>query len=466
MKLIKRILLVLVVLVVLVVGGFVTFIGPWPVYSDSKYKDSDYYAKAIADIDEHAKANDLTATPGKLQAGWAMRDITPPVGTPLAGYSGRGKEKKSEGVRDAVEVTALALSDGKDTVVLVGADMLITPPNIAELVRAEVAERTGGALTGDDILFNASHTHCSVGAFGPGLLSEFSAGKYDPAIVTMLAGKYSEAISEAYKNLKPASLATGKLDLPDYIRNRTREAAVDPILNYLVAKQDTGEMVYLVRYSAHPTIFGGDMMMVSAEYPGELKRYIEEKTQHEAHYLGGAVGSMGPRAPEGATDSDRVTAMGQALGQLVLEAAVPEKLTFRDQLDVASIGVPLGMPQFQLRPVNTQFRVSPLLTYLANIPQGGWLHGARVGDIVFMGMPCDFSGEISIVWREWAEARNLELWTLSFSGTYCGYFSPDKYYNEEPLDYETKEMSWYGPNIEAYFTDLFHHMVGAMTPAA
>lgn len=461
MKILKRILLVLLLLIAVVVGGFVTFIGPWPVYSDSNYKESDYYAKAIADIDEHAKLNDLTATPERLRAGWSTRDITPPVGTPLAGYSDR-MGKASEGVRDNLEVTALALNDGKDTVVIVGSDMLIIPPNLSEQVRAQAAERTGGVLTPDDILFNASHTHCGPGGFGPGLVSEFSAGKYQVSVVELLVKQFSDAIVEAYEKMAPAAVATGQLDLPQFIRNRSREAEVDPILNYLVAKHDTGESVYLVRYSAHPTTFGGDMLLFSAEYPGEIKRFIEEQTRQQAHYLGGAVGSMGPRAPEGPSDSDRVTAMGEAIGKLVLDAATPDKLVFRDKLDVASVGIPLGMPSFQLRPVSKDWRLSPFAANIAGIPQGGWIHGARIGDIVFVGLPCDFSGEISIVWRRWAQEQNYELWTLSFCSTYCGYFSPDKYYNVEPLGYETKEMSWYGPNVEAYFTDLFQHLVHAI----
>jgi hypothetical protein len=466
MKLWKKILLTLVTLILIVVGLFLLFIGPWPVYRDSEYEQSDYYAQALEDIKSHAATNDLTADPDRLQAGWASRDITPPVGTPLAGYGGRPNGKISEGVRDNLEVTALALHDGQDTLVLVGADMLITPPNLAEAVRAAVADQTGGAVSADDILFNASHTHCGVGAFGPGLISQFSAGEYNPAIVESLTTQFTEAIVEAYNDRSPAAVASGMLDLPQYIRNRTRDAAVDPILNYLVAKKDGGEMVYLMRYSAHPTIFSSDMMLISAEYPGELKRYVERMTRHEAHYLGGAVGSMGPRAPEGADASARVTAMGEALGKLVVDAAQPDTLEFRDHLDVAAIGIPLGMPQLQLRPVNTKWRISPLAQYLVGLPQGGWIHGGRVGDLVFMGLPCDFSGEISNEWRAWAEVEGYELWTLSFSGTYCGYFSPDRYYNEEPLGYETKEMSWYGPNIEAYFTDLFKTMVNAMAPPA
>lgn len=462
MKLLKKILLGLLCVVVVFVGLFVYFIGPWPVYKDSKYRDSAYYAKALADIDEHATANDFTEQPGALQAGWATRSITPPVGTPLAGYSARKGDKGSVGVRDDVEVTAFAVSDGKDTAVIVGSDMLIIPPNVSEAVRAAVGEQTGGKLTGDDILFNASHTHCSVGAFGPGFVSKFSAGPFDPRIPEFLTKQFSEAIVEAYNSLKPAALATGNIELPQYIRNRSRDADVDPVLNYLVAKHDDGSLLYLVRYSAHPTNFGDSMMLISAEYPGELKRYIEAQTQQQAQYLGGAVGSMGPRAPDAPTPDERVTAMGQALGQHVLDAAKPEALEFHDHLDVASVGVSIGMPPVQVRPVSTKWRLSPNALSLAGVPAGGWIHGVRIGNTLFMGMPCDFSGEISNTWRRWALDNHIELWTLSFCSTYCGYFSPDRYYNVEPLGYETNAMSWYGPNVEAYFTDLYHHVAQAL----
>lgn len=463
MRLLKRILLGLLVFLLVAGGLIVYFIGPWPVYTDSKYRESDYYAKALADIDAQVKSNDFTGAPDRLQAGWAARYITPPVGTPLAGYSGRPNGKVSEGIRDEVEATALALSDGKDTAVIVGSDMLIIPPNVAEAVRIRVGEETGGKITADDILFNASHTHCGPGGFGPGFVSEFSAGKYDPQVVEFLISRFTEAIVAAFKALEPAAVATGQIDLPQYIRNRTREAGVDPVFNYMIVKQeDDGKLLYLMRYSAHPTIFGGSMMLVSAEYPGELKRFIESRTGQEAYYLGGAVGSMGPKAPDAPTPDERVTAMGQALGNEVLNAVKPESLQFRDRLDVASVGISVGMPPAQIRVASTKWRLSPHALSLAGVPAGGWLHGVRVGDALFMGMPCDFSGEISVVWRNWAVEHKIELWTLSFCAAYCGYFSPDRYYMDEPLDYETGAMSWYGPNIEAYFTDLFQHMAAAL----
>jgi hypothetical protein len=208
------------------------------------------------------------------------------------------------------------------------------------------------------------------------------------------------------------------------------------------------------------------MMEYSAEYPGQLRKYIERQTQAGTVYLGGAVGSMGPRAPEAASPAARVEAMGTALAQLVLEYS--KDLEFKDSLDVASVGIKLGMPPVQLRPFpeNTDWRLSPIIAKIAFSPyeMNGWIHGARVGDLMLMGMPCDFSGEISREWKAWAENRGYDLWNLSFCSTYCGYFSPDKYYKDLPLGYETGFMSWFGPEVEAYMTDLFEHIVAAIAP--
>lgn len=462
----KKIIISLLAVPVILAALFVLIVGPWPTYSDSRYQSQAYYRDALADIAKHAATSELTSSPGALQAGWAKRKITPEPGVPLGGYSGRKNGKKSTGVRDDLYVRALALSDGRDTVILVGSDMLIIPPNLSEAVRERCAAEAG--LTGDQILFNASHTHCGPGGFMPGMISAMSGGEYDPVFIDFLVASFADAIVEAQKRLEPASLASGSVTAPQFIRNRARDGApVDPELSFLLAKQDDGDICYLVSYSAHPTNFSDDMMEFSAEYPGELMRFIERETSQDAQYLGGAVGSMGPRAPEAPTASERVVAMGQGLAGLIL--AQDDNLTFSNHLDIASAGVPIGMPPFQLRPAEntTEWRLSPLLTDFLGLERKGWIHGVRVGNLFFVGMPFDFSGESSIEWKAWAETQGLDLWTLSFCSTYCGYFTPDKYYLDKPLGYETGIMSWFGPNVEAYFTELFHEMVARLAvPAA
>ncbi|MBX7257234.1 MAG: neutral/alkaline non-lysosomal ceramidase N-terminal domain-containing protein [Candidatus Hydrogenedentes bacterium] len=446
--------LVLVILILL-------FVGPWPTYGPSDVKKERYFQKVVADIDNNLKESELTATPDRLRAGWGKASITPPLGTPLAGFDKR-KGKPSTGVHDELYAKALALSDGRDTVVLVGSDMLIVPNNVAEKARELVQAQT--QLTANDIFFNSSHTHSGPGAWGPGYMAKAFSGTYDPAIVEFLAKQFSAAIIDAYNDLKLADLASGSVDAPEYILNRTRDAGVDSELSYLIARKKDGQSCYLVSFSAHPTLLGGDNMEFSGDYPGYLQRLLEVKTGQFGMYLGGALGSMGSKidGPDGFT---RALNMGESLAKLVLEDA--EKATFSDQLDVASVGFAFRSPSLQFR-LNRNWRLSPNFLPLLGVDSLGWIQGVRVGNLLFYGTPCDMSGEISAEMKKWADQRGVDLWVCSFCGDYLGYVSPQKYYDQEKDEageYEMYIMSWMGPNQEPFFTNIMQHMIDTMFAA-
>ena len=463
MSLFKKILLGLVTFVGVVAILIVTFIGPWPVYKDSQFAASAYCKKALADIDQNVALSDFTATPGALKAGWGVAEMTPKVGTPLGGLGAR-KGKPSVGVHDTLYSKAICLSDGKDTVALIGDDMLIVPPNIAEMARKKIALEV--PLTGNNILFCASHTHSGPGAFAPGLAGKFSSGTYDPAVPELVSTAMANAVIDAYKSMAPAKLADGQVDAPEFIRNRTRNAATDSMLKYLVIEKLTGEKCFVIRYSAHPTIFGTDNMRFSAEFPGALQRYVEAETKGTAIYLGGAVGSMGPQAPDAPTADERVDLMGKGLARKMLDALAAAPPQFKTNLDIASVGAPIGMPSMQMRPFKASFRLSPLVVKVAGLTAEGWIQGVRVGDILFVGLPYDTSGEIARQWREEMAPKGWDLWVHGFCGSYCGYLSPDKYYYETEKDgnegYEIGFMNWFGPNAEAYMRTLRDEIIGKM----
>jgi hypothetical protein len=386
------------------------------------------------------------------------------VGTPLAGYGDR-KGKPSTGVHDEIFVKALAVSDGTDIAVIVGADMLIIPENVADMVRERVSKQT--PLTANEILFNASHNHSGPGGFAPGFASKAFNGPYDPNIPDFLAKAFTEAIVEAYRTLEPAKVTYGGLDAPEYIRNRTRrDAPVDSELSYMIIEQEDGDGCFLVSYSAHPTVLGGDNMEFTGEYPGFLMRRITEKTGAEAIYLGGAVGSMSHRAPEADNAFDRCRAMGQALADKVIRDIASTRL-FKDKVDVASIGIAFDLPPFQLR-LNKNWRVSKFLFPILGIDSDGWMHAVRIGDVVLVGTPADYCGEISIDLKSRLQESVVDLWVLGFNGDYVGYISPDKYYYDKDEDggygYERGVMSWIGPDQEAFTISLIMHMIDALFP--
>jgi hypothetical protein len=234
----------------------------------------------------------------------------------------------------------------------------------------------------------------------------------------------------------------------------------------MLVEQKDRDRCFVVSYSAHPTILGSDNMKFTGEFPGFLMRRITEQTGAEAIYLGGAVGSMSPRPPEGSNPFERCRAMGEALADKILEATVDTK-PFKDRVDVASIGLPVQLPPFQLR-LSKNWRVSKFLFPILGIDNDGWMHAVRIGDIALVGTPADYCGEISIDLKSRTQNRDSDLWVLSFNGDYVGYISPDRYYYDKDekggYGYERGVMSWIGPDQEAFTVSLIMHMIDTLFP--
>jgi neutral ceramidase len=108
--------------------------------------------------------------PVNFQAGFAERDITPPVGSEAPGGYGKSYHKS---IHDPCKVRAVVFDDGKKRVALVGIDALNIHRDTVNHVRKAIAKKTG--LAEEAILLGASHSHSS----GP--MSGVMPGEYDGA---------------------------------------------------------------------------------------------------------------------------------------------------------------------------------------------------------------------------------------------------------------------------------------------
>ena len=93
-------------------------------------------------------------TSNTISVGIAQADISPPVGTPSAGFAGRGP---LTALHDPLYATALALSDGQRTAVLVACDLLYLDAETVNEIRGEVEQRTGVAA--EHLTIACTHTH-------------------------------------------------------------------------------------------------------------------------------------------------------------------------------------------------------------------------------------------------------------------------------------------------------------------
>ena len=99
----------------------------------------------------------------QLSVGVARTDITPPVGIAHAGW-GAQTHQRAVGVDLPLWATALALSDGDQTVLIVDLDLLsILEPN-AVRVKDAIIELTG--LPSSHIRLSYTHTHSGPSALG------------------------------------------------------------------------------------------------------------------------------------------------------------------------------------------------------------------------------------------------------------------------------------------------------------
>ncbi len=99
----------------------------------------------------------LVATPASadgLRAGAAAVKITPPVGTPMAGYY---HARAVEAVHDDLYAKALVIEKDGTRAALVALDLISTTRELVEAARREIEKTTG--VRGDAVMLSATHAH-------------------------------------------------------------------------------------------------------------------------------------------------------------------------------------------------------------------------------------------------------------------------------------------------------------------
>ncbi|GAB2779788.1 hypothetical protein GCM10027275_24170 [Rhabdobacter roseus] len=447
LRILLKILAGLLVLLLVLVAATVTTVDRTP------YQQMPYY-RAWKQIIGQVPGADSVPNAGTLRVGWAKRNITPAEPTPMAGYGNRWG-KPYEAVHDSVYVRALVLDNGATRVALLAADLLIVPPTVTERLRAKLAAIE---IPFEQVYLGATHSHNSVGGWGDTVTGRLFAGKYNENTVETLAEAMFQAIQEARNRLAPATLTYQEaVDSVD-IRNRLvgEEGTIDPEIRMLQITTATGRKALLCSYGAHSTVLSHRDLQLSRDFPGALVDSLEQGTQDFALYLAGAVGSMGPVA-EGANNFERIQNLAENVEQAILSAEtvkVPQPSTF---LRALTIPLPLREPTPRLSPT-WALRSWVFRWAFGDYPT--FIKALRVGNVLLVGVPCDFSGELMTELDRYAKQKGLDLIVTSFNGGYAGYITDDRYFERDL--YETVTMSWYGPYNGAYFQEVIRDVIDRM----
>ncbi len=411
-----------------------------------------YYKDTVARLRASMRTN--TVSRGQLAAGFGRARLTPGTNTgalPLAGYGNRNG-RPSSGVHDELYVKAIALRVGNLTGVMVGADALIVPREVADLAVERLRQVAG--LRREQIYLGATHTHSSLGGWGEGMVAEAFSGGFQPKARTWFADCIVTAVTNAIADIQPAAFGHGSFPAPEFVRNRLVHdlGQVDPEFGYAFIKQQDGAIAVLGSYSAHATVLSGSMMEFSGDYPGYWQRAVERATGGMAMFLAGGVGSHSPVAGEpGLNGAER---LGEALSRRLLEELPGARLT--NSISFGLVGAVISMPSLHVR-VSDGVRLRPwLAAQLLHRPESSFIQAFRIHDFIWVSTPCDFSGELALVLKESLRARGFQAAITSFNGDYIGYVVPSRYYHMS--GYEPRLMSFYGPTVPDYFDELIRTM--------
>lgn len=233
-----------------------------------------------------------------LWAGVGRTDITPSLGTALAGYP--VQDRVAETVRDPLHATALVLTRGDCQVAIISLDwILIEAEEVAE-IRCQVEAQTG--ITAANITVSAIQSHSA-----PRTFSAWGWGDKDRDYVSAVLPRIVEAVVQANANLQPAVVGIGTTTSEVGINRRQIRpdhtvalgvnlwGPYDPTMTVLRFAGAGGPLATLVHYGAHPTVFHGKSRAVSRDWPGIMVDRLEALTGAPALFINGAVGDVAPR---------------------------------------------------------------------------------------------------------------------------------------------------------------------------
>ncbi len=415
------------------------------------YEETTYYARMKARLDSLNQAY-RPVVGDTVRAGWASTSLVYPESIPLAGY-GKRKGAHFEGVHDTVMVKAIVFDNGKAKAALVSFDLLITPPEVVIRLQQRLPE-LGYSL--HNMYFTAVHTHCSIGAWSPGLTGKLFAGSYQPEVADFIADAVMGTLKKAEANRQQARFGFATFDAGELMYNRlVGHGSKDPWFRVLKIEKDDGATALFTTFAAHATTLPSSFMQLSADYPGALsQRFAADTLADFVMYGAGAVGSMGPAVPRELKEWERAQHIAHSLTEQYAQISFLISTEYVTTLAAGNLQLELREPHFK---ISENLRARPWVFYELFGDYPSSISYLQIGPNLLVGTPCDFSGELIAPLDSLAREQGQNLLVTSFNGGYIGYITKDEWYDLNK--YETRVMNWFGPYNGAYFTEIISTII-------
>jgi neutral ceramidase len=405
--------------------------------------DQDFYKEMVNRLDTLSLT--VHEPSQKLKAGWGKISITPDHGMPMAGYRMRDK---FESVHDSLFARVLGINNGSFSCYLISMDLLLFPPAIKQNLEKKIFNEFANRPF---LYFSATHTHNGVGGWNNSLVGNAVLGDYDDAWITKTTERLISEIKRIEKSMQLAKLSYWEVDATEYSENRlVNSAPYDGILRGIKFETVDSASAHVVSYSAHATSISKLSKALSGDYPNAIISQLDKTENSFGIFMAGMVGSH-RLAGLSETEFDLVAKAGEVLTQKISEARYDQAI---DSLQILAVHIPIQFGPSQLR-LTKNLKLRDWVFSSALNPIQGELTFLQLGNILMIGTPCDFSGELYITHKlnELAASQNKHLIITSFNGDYAGYITEDSHYEQLEKE-EVMSMNWVGPYYGNYFSEM------------
>ena len=274
-----------------------------------------------------------------LKAGFSRVDVTPPLGSDLWGYF---YKRVAKSILDPIEVSALALSDEKETALVIIADFEAIQMKYAGKIKKLVSAKTG--IKPECIFIHTTHAHTSIGLTEPSIIPYENSLLEDYSYLDFLYRKFVDVSVMAIEDMSEAKWSWGEKEAIEHFSHVRRYIMKDGLVktnpfgvekDIVRPSEESDNTVRLVRfkregkkdiafvnYQVHADSVGKEAF--SADWPGFARRKVEKvlKDVYCAVIVGfqGDVGTMSFINPIKNSDVPRYMLVGNAIADTVIGA--------------------------------------------------------------------------------------------------------------------------------------------------
>jgi hypothetical protein len=394
-----------------------------------------------------------------LRAGLAKSEITPGGSVPLAGYfTLRGRESRA--VRDSLFARALALEEDKHRVVLIVLDILMVTEPMARQIRANLHDLDA------HVMVCATHTHSGPGGFWDGLVPKLALGRFVPGMLEFLCARAEQAARLAVADLSDARYSVYSARLPELAKNRRDIDGPldDELLVFRLNRAKAGKgNALIVNFPGHPVIVAErDFNKVSADFPGEVVRRLEERVEFAA-FVNGALGGVDVRFPDEPISVEEN--LDLQAGPIAEAAQAALRVALKTKAGLKSASREIASPACSdARAVFEDQRLAALLARpleralswaFNRSRQSVWrVQGVALGDLLLIGAPADLGVGIALELKQYARDKGFGCpVVISQCDGYLGYLHRRAEYAHLPPK-GTRGMAIYENTMSIYGREM------------